>query len=165
MQELPTIKDANWLVIAPVSIVAVQTAAAIYFVADGISDWVEAGRTGMSGEILAECMVALALIVTIALAAYLLKEGLQKQRRQEAALSVARGTMSELVQQRFGEWGLSRSEADVALFALKGYRVKEIADLRKAAEGTVRSQLSQIYAKAGASSQTMLMAVFFEDLI
>ena len=53
----------------------------------------------------------------------------------------------------------------MALFALKGCDVAEIARLRGAAAGTIRSQLSQIYAKAGVSSQAMLVSVFIDDLL
>ena len=53
----------------------------------------------------------------------------------------------------------------MALFALKGCDVAEIAELRGAATGTVRSQLSQIYAKAGVTSQAMLVSLFIEDLL
>jgi len=51
------------------------------------------------------------------------------------------------------------------MFALKGCTVAEIADMRAAAQGTVRAQLSQVYAKAGVSSQPMLMSLFLEDLM
>ena len=66
---------------------------------------------------------------------------------------------------RFADWGLSSAEADVALFALKGCSIAQIAALRDAAQGTVRAQLSQVYAKAGVSSQPMLMSLFLDDLM
>ena len=52
-----------------------------------------------------------------------------------------------------------------ALFALKGCDVAEIAQLRGAAQGTVRAQLSQVYAKAGVTSQAGLVSLFLEDLL
>ena len=66
---------------------------------------------------------------------------------------------------RFGEWGLTAAEGDVALFALKGCDAAEIARLRGAAQGTVRAQLSQVYAKAGVSSQAGLVSLFLDDLL
>jgi DNA-binding NarL/FixJ family response regulator len=66
---------------------------------------------------------------------------------------------------RFQEWGLTPGEGDVALFALKGCDVAQIAELREVATGTVRSQLSQIYSKAGVTSQAMLVSLFIEDLL
>lgn len=64
-----------------------------------------------------------------------------------------------------GEWKLTPAEAEVAFFALKGRDVAEIAQLRGAAAGTIRSQLNQVYAKAGAVSQAMLVSLFIEDLL
>jgi DNA-binding CsgD family transcriptional regulator len=73
--------------------------------------------------------------------------------------------MADLLAVRFAEWGLSRAEAEVALFTLKGCSISEIARLRNSAEGTVRSQLSRVYSKANISGQTMLVAHFIEELI
>ena len=70
-----------------------------------------------------------------------------------------------MIARRFKEWHLSPAESDVALLALKGVTVLEIARLRGAAPGTVRSQLSQVYAKAEVGGQPMLMSLFLEDLI
>ena len=78
---------------------------------------------------------------------------------------MARGAMAQLIELRFAEWNLTRSESEVALFAIKGSTIPDIARLRGSAEGTVRSQLSQVYAKAGVANQTMLLAVFLDDLI
>ena len=60
---------------------------------------------------------------------------------------------------------MSAGESEVALFAIKGCSVSEIALLRNTATGTVRSQLSQIYAKAGVTSQSMLTSIFIEELL
>jgi DNA-binding CsgD family transcriptional regulator len=97
-------------------------------------------------------------------AAYIMRL-IREARIREASVAVARGAMSRILSQRFVEWGLSAAEADVALFALKGCTVAEIAYMRAAARGTVRAQLSQVYAKAGVSSQPMLMSLFLEELM
>ncbi len=86
-------------------------------------------------------------------------------RLDEAAVATARGAMSDLVRQRFLDWQLTGAEADVALFALKGFDAAEIARLRGAASGTIRAQLASIYAKAGVHSQVGLMATMVEDLV
>jgi len=46
----------------------------------------------------------------------------------------------------------SAAQADVAMFALKGCTVAEIADIPSAAQGMVRAQLSQVYAKRGGAA-------------
>jgi DNA-binding NarL/FixJ family response regulator len=81
----------------------------------------------------------------------------------EAGLGVA--VLPAVVAQRFAQWGLTPAEADVALFALKGFDIAGIADLRGAAQGTVRAQLTQVYSKAGVSSRAGLVALFFDDLL
>jgi hypothetical protein len=43
--------------------------------------------------------------------------------------------------------------------------VAEIAELRGAAQGTVRAQLTRIYAKAGVSGRAQFAAFFVEDLL
>jgi DNA-binding CsgD family transcriptional regulator len=53
----------------------------------------------------------------------------------------------------------------VALFALKGCTAQDIARIRSTAEGTVRAQLTRIYAKAGVASQAGLVSLFFDDLL
>jgi len=66
---------------------------------------------------------------------------------------------------QFDKWGLSPAERDVALLQLKGLRHKEIADLRRTSERTVRQQALAVYKKAGLSGRTDLAAFFLEDLL
>lgn len=78
---------------------------------------------------------------------------------------LAKGALAEHIALKFTEWQLSAAEAEVAMLALKGFQPPEIARLRGAAAGTVRSQLSQVYSKAGVTSHSMLLAIFIEDLL
>ena len=70
-----------------------------------------------------------------------------------------------MLDERFAHWGLSAAEAEVALFSLKGCSIGEIASLRGSAPGTVRSQLSKVYAKAGVADRAGLATSFIEELI
>ena len=81
------------------------------------------------------------------------------------SLARAQAAFAEHVEARFAEWRLTPGESEVAMFALKGLDVSEIARLRCAAGGTVRAQLSRIYAKAQVSSQAMFVSLFVEDLL
>ena len=74
-------------------------------------------------------------------------------------------TQAMTIQLRFIQWQLTRAEADVALFALKGCDVHQIAAMRSVAEGTVRAQLTRIYAKAGVHSLSALIASFLDELV
>ena len=150
---------------APIFILALQALAAIYFLVDGVDDMLIAARNGFSIGMAMECIVALALLGGVVMGSRLVRGLSAELRRKETALESARGALAEHIAMRFEEWGLTRGEGDVALFALKGCDVAQIAHLRGAAPGTIRSQLSQIYAKAGVSSQAMLVSLFIEDLL
>lgn len=73
--------------------------------------------------------------------------------------------LANVLQDRFAEWGLTKAEADVTLFALKGCDAAEIARLRGTTAGTVRAQLSRAYGKAGVGSHAALVSLFIEDLL
>ena len=150
--------------IVPASaVVVLQILACGYFVADALAD--EAGPASAGSGSIFEVGIALALLAGIALGAAHIVRLARENRMRENALAVARGALSRILVDRFADWGLSSAEADVALFALKGCTIADIAGLRDAAQGTVRAQLSQVYAKAGVSSQVMLMSLFLDDLM
>ena len=143
--------------------IAFQVLACAYFVGDALLDQSNPALSGPASIV--EIMVALALMVGIVLGAAYIVRLIREARIREASVVIARGALSRVLSQRFVDWGLSAAEAEVALFALKGCTVAEIATMRSAAQGTVRAQLSQVYAKAGVSSQPMLMFLFLEDLM
>ena len=68
------------------------------------------------------------------------------------------------IERQFTSWNLSKAEADVALFLLKGLSHREIAVLRCTSERTVREQARALYRKAGLSGRSSLAAFFLEDL-
>lgn len=145
-----------------VAIVVVQAIAAVFFIADAA---VDIGSEEFGLHILAEVLIALALLAGVALGAWQTRRMFETAYRNEQALQIARGAVAEIMASRFVEWRLTEAEAEVALFALKGCETPEIADLRQVAEGTVRAQLTAIYAKAGVSSRHALSSLFLEDLI
>lgn len=53
----------------------------------------------------------------------------------------------------------------MALFALKGLSVGEIADLRGTSEGTVRAQTASVYRKAGVLGRSQLIAIFLDEMV
>ncbi|MDP5103940.1 MAG: hypothetical protein NWP98_08445 [Erythrobacter sp.] len=140
-------------------VVGLQLVAAIYFIVDAVQE------SGVDALPLIDILVGVALLAGSLFGGIMVRRLLAEAHRHAAALALARGAMGELIADRFAGWGLSRSEADVALFALKGCTVAEIATMRGSASGTVRSQLSQVYAKAGVNGQPMLMSLFLEELI
>lgn len=155
----------NWRLTGVAVIVAAQATAAVYFVIDSLSDLTAQPGTGFPTGGLMECLVAFALAAGVIFGFRHVMRLNAEARSQRDALGIAQGALAEHVMLKFREWKLSPGEADVALLALKGFQIAEIAKLRGAAAGTIRSQLSQIYNKASVNSQSMLLALFFDDLL
>ena len=155
----------KWPLALPVGVMALQILAAAFFVFDGFEDWYAEGAQAFSFDTAMECVIAVALLTGVILSSRNIVRLTRDLQRQEQALDRARGALGEHIALRFREWGLTKGEGEVALFALKGCDIAEIARLRGAAPGTIRAQLSQIYAKAGVTSQAMLVSLFIEDLL
>lgn len=114
---------------------------------------------------LIELGAALGLILGVVLGALYLRLARKRTRAAESALRVASGAFMDLVEERFVDWRLTPAERDVALFALKGLSLSEIAELRGTSEGTVKAQTNAIYRKAGVSGRTQLLSLFMDDLM
>jgi DNA-binding CsgD family transcriptional regulator len=149
----------------PAGLMILQIVAALFFVVDGFEDWLVAGADGRTLELAMESVIAIALFAGVVLSSMNIVRLSLNLIRKEQSLARARGALSEHIDMRFKEWRLTKGEGEVALFALKGCDIAEIARLRGAAAGTIRSQLSQVYAKAGVSSQAALVSVFIDDLL
>ena len=139
-----------------------QTVGMVYYVGDVISDYLD--NPG-SVHFVFEAMVTGALALGVLFGILSLRRMIELMRAQEQALDVARGALSEVIDRQFQAWGLTPAERDVAFLALKGLDVAEIAELRGAAQGTVRAQLTRIYSKAGVSGRAQFAAFFVEDLL
>lgn len=143
-------------------ILALQALATVFFIGDVAADLT---FDAFDPHAALEALVALALFIGVLFGAFEMRRALERARRSEAALSVARGALAELIEARFEGWGLTPAEREVAYLALKGFDGAEIARLRGAAPGTVRAQLARVYAKAGVSSRAELLALFMDDLL
>ena len=158
-------KRLEWRLALPLALMGLQIIAAAYFVIDGFEDQFLAGSGGVTLDFVMECVIALALLAGVIASSRNIVRLTGELSRKEQSLARVRGAFADHVAQRFQHWGLTKGEGEVALFALKGCDIAEIARLRGAAVGTIRSQLSQIYAKAGVSSQAMLVSSFIDDLL
>ena len=140
----------------------IQTLAAVFFVGDVISDLTD---DPTSVHVMFELLISAALGLGVLFGARALRSTLELLRMQARALEVARGALADVIDNQFTTWALTPAERDVALLALKGLDVAEIAELRGAATGTVRAQLTRIYSKAGVSGRAQFAAFFVEDLL
>lgn len=141
---------------------AIQMAAAVFYVGDVVSD-VAVGAD--RGHLWFEGLVTAGLVAGIVFGTVTLRRMVERLRAQDQALAVARGALGEVISAQFDAWGLTPAERDVGMLALKGLDVAEIAEMRGAAAGTVRAQLTRIYAKAGVSGRAQFAAWFVEDLL
>ncbi|MCX6553315.1 MAG: tripartite tricarboxylate transporter substrate-binding protein [Acidobacteria bacterium] len=86
------------------------------------------------------------------------------ERSAVTASALLKG-VGDAIDAKFEIWKLTDAEKEVALLLLKGLRHKEIADIRKTSERTVRQQSLAIYRKAGVEGRNGLAAYFLEDVI
>lgn len=143
-------------------VLVAQALASVFFIADVAQDFL---WLGLSPHTVLEGVVSLALIVGTTFGAVQMRQILTRIRQAETAMSIASGALFELIKARFAEWGLTPAEAEVALFTLKGLDIADIAQARGAAPGTVRAQMTRIYAKAEVSGRGQLTSLFIEDLL
>lgn len=156
----PRVREPGPALVAAVAVL--QAVAVAFFVSDAAAD---VAAEGVGPHVLIEVIAALALLAGVTVGVLQLRVLLSVSRRKSEALAVAAGSLSEVIRLKSAEWGLTPAEADVAVFALKGCDVAEIARLRSAAPGTVRAQLTRVYQKAGVNSRSALASLFLEDLI
>ncbi|OAN70637.1 helix-turn-helix transcriptional regulator [Jannaschia sp. EhC01] len=148
-------------------VLAVQIICAIFFVSDIVLSvlGVPVAPVPWRFRELMEIGAASGLIIGVVLGALLFRAALLRTRKVEAALRAASGAFMTLVDERFDDWSLTPAERDVALFALKGLSLADIARLRDTSAGTVKAQTNAIYRKAGVTGRPQLLSVFVEDLM
>jgi DNA-binding CsgD family transcriptional regulator len=83
------------------------------------------------------------------------------RRSAEGALA----GLGQAIEQQFDAWGLTPTEAEVALFLLKGLGHKQIAGTTGRSERTVRQHAVVVYHKAGVGGRAELAAFFLQDLM
>jgi DNA-binding CsgD family transcriptional regulator len=150
-----------------IAILLVQAICAFFFVSDILTSVLGIRTDPISWEMreLMEIGAAVGLVLGVVLGGLMLRRALRERNRAEERLRRASGAFMDLLHERFEEWGLTPSERDVALFAIKGMSTAEIAALRSTSEGTVKAQTNAIYRKAGVSGRSQLLSLFIDDLM
>lgn len=152
----------QWFVLP---IVVVQVLCAFFFVAQILASVL--GMTPISWQFyeLIELGAALGLMLGTVLGVMVLRRTMARNVAMRDQLRLASGAFREVMEERFAEWALTPAERDVALFAIKGMSIQEIAGLRQVSEGTIKAQTNAIYRKAGVGGRTQLLSVFIDELM
>ena len=140
--------------LALIAVLALQLFCAVFFLLDGVLDLLgpvmPTGLTlGLAQGDLFEWLLGLALVISVIV----------------TALQAASGAFGEFLQHQFRDWDLSPSESDVALFAIKGSSIAEIARMRGTKDGTIKAQLNAIYRKAGVTGRPQLISFFIDEMV
>jgi DNA-binding CsgD family transcriptional regulator len=143
-------------------LLVIQSLAAVFFLGDVVADIALNGR---DAHLLFEAAVSLALVLGVVYGGLEMRRTIEAMRRKDDAVAAASGDLARVIAEHFARWGLTPAEAEVAMLALKGFDIADIARLRNAAAGTVRAQLANVYAKAGVSGRPQLVSVFIEELL
>ncbi len=147
-------------------LLCLQTVCALFFLIDVVAELF--GMTDFPGGIdhaALESVVVFALVLGILFISMEIRKVQQRQKRMEAQLKAASGAFFELLEDHFESWALTESERDVALLAIKGLSLAEIAQVRKTKEGTIKAQCNAIYRKAGVNGRPQLLSYFIEELM
>jgi len=93
-----------------------------------------------------------------------LAETVKLEKEKNLVLS---GKLSELMQHRFDEWGLTAVEKETAWLIIRGFAIKEIAELRSVSAKTVHHHLTSVYAKSKTRNRaeftTSFIKLLFEE--
>jgi DNA-binding CsgD family transcriptional regulator len=153
-----------WVIVA---ILTIQILSAFFFISDILSSYFGFWTEPLTWELreLLELAAAGGLAIGVVFGSLLLWRAHRDKDKAEQRLRVASGAFMELLNERFAQWELTRAEADVALFAIKGMSTAEIAAMRGTSEGTVKAQTNAIYRKAGVTGRPQLLSLFIDELM
>jgi DNA-binding NarL/FixJ family response regulator len=148
------------------SLFSVQAAGCVFFLYDYVRD-----ALGLTTDNFLTRSDALEVTVTLVMFAGLaftgseLRRLFSQQARLSDQLAVASGAFDAVMRARFDTWHLTDAERDVAILALKGFSIAEIAGLRNTAQGTAKAQAAAVYRKAGVAGRLQLLSLFLEELM
>lgn len=143
-----------------------QALCVAYFLYDIALDWIRpAAYNPLTDSDTVEAIVTIVLFLSLAFTASELRRTLSHQARLTQQLQIASGAFQAVIEAKFAEWALTSAERDVALLAIKGYSIAEIAGLRQTAQGTAKAQAASVYRKAEVSGRLQLISLFLDDLM
>jgi DNA-binding NarL/FixJ family response regulator len=151
---------------ALVTLIATQTVCAIFFMADVVADYMEAGIAGSHDwHFYIEFVASLSLVTAVSLEVAYLMELLQQRDRLKGNLAIAKSAVHDVIEMHCKAWNLTPTEQDVATFLVKGCNIAEIAELRGTAEGTIKAHLNAIYKKSGTRNKTEVLSLLLDSMM
>ena len=160
------LKEADWKAISPWALFGLQAICVLFIVSEEVAGAIFGEQAiGILESDGLEYLIITALVVGLIASGFEIRRGLKRQKRMEQQVKAASGAFASLLEEHFELWKLTPSEADVALLALKGFSIAEIAAFRQTAEGTVKAQCNAIYRKAGVSGRPQLLSLFIDELL
>ena len=148
------------LVAVLIGLIAVQLVCTVFFVNDVTSDYLVDQTLHFGIELFA----VLALVSAIFTEAWLVLDLLKRNRSLSKSLDLARSAMAEIIESHLDQWKLTDAERDVASLLIKGMNIRDIANARQSAIGTVKVHLNSIYRKSGVRNRGELMSLLFDSL-
>jgi len=112
-----------------------------------------------------EVAASLGLLVGMASSLALAWKSVERMRRIEGQLDAVAGQFQQHLEKQFTDWGLTRTERQVAILVVKGFSNAEIARFRNTTESTIKSQLSSVFRKAQLTTRQQLVSCVIEDLV
>lgn len=148
------------------SLFALQAICCAYFLMDIIFDlFLPDTYNSLAESDAIEALVTIALFVGLAFTGSELRKLLRRQTHLDDQIRVASGAFADVLEARFTHWSLTAAEREVAVLAIKGFSISEIADLRETKLGTIKAQCAAVYRKAGVAGRVQLLSIFLDDLL
>lgn len=148
------------------SLFALQAICCAYFLMDIAWDllWPTSLNRLADSDVL-EALVTIALFFGLAFTGNELRQLLMRHDQLEDQIKVASGAFTEVMETRFKDWSLTSAEREIAILAIKGFSIAEMAELRETKQGTVKAQCASVYKKADVSGRLQLLSLFLDDLM
>lgn len=149
------------------ALLVVQSLCALFFVSEFLSEVLGLRSWAVTWEVREILQVSASLGLSLGALAgmLLLRQAVVRIGRAERQVRAASGEFFAMMEECFTDWGLSPSERDVALFAVRGQSNAEIAALRGTSEATIKTQMNAVFRKAGVTNRAQLISQFVDLLI
>lgn len=116
-------------------------------------------------EEITQILASIGLIVGPIITILFIRRSQAVIRRLDQQIGAVSGDFETQVQGMFRDWELSQSEAEITIYAMKGFSNAEIGEMRGTSVATVKSQMNAIYRKSNLANRQQLIAFMVEELL